>query len=107
MYKTPIVREAGIKVNNSVVGETLENKIERYLANKEPLGDERDLIYTERADGIQQGYNIKADKWDIALDGIDKVQKSYKARGEEKIANETKVIDLNPEEDGKTEPTQG
>ena len=65
-----------IKTNDSYEGETIEAKIRRFLNNKEPLGEEAPLIYTERADGIQAAYDIRTDKWEVAVDAMDKVQQS-------------------------------
>jgi len=50
MYKTPKYSKGGFQVNNSIEGETLEQKIERITTNKEPIKDGAPLIYTDRKD---------------------------------------------------------
>lgn len=103
MYNYKITSKTTIQINNSMEGETIETKIERIVNNKEPIKDGAPLIYTERKDGIQAGYNIKTDRFEIAVEGMDKVQKSLQAKRENKAG---KVIEMT-NKDGKTEPTQG
>lgn len=106
MYKTPTIRQGSIQINESTEGETIETKIEMMMENKEPMGrDGAPIIFTERREGVKPSYNIRTDRFDVALEAMDKVNASYAARREERQAEkETKVIDLN---NGKTESTQG
>lgn len=83
-----IYRNTTIKRNDSVQGETIEGKFERILNNKEPITDGAPLIYTERSEGISPGYDIRTDRFEVALDGIEKIQKSQQARREEKAKME-------------------
>ena len=57
-------------------GESIENKVNRILINKEPITDGAPLIYTKRADGVLPGYNIRTDRFDVAIEAMDKVSKS-------------------------------
>jgi hypothetical protein len=57
-------------------GERLECKIERMTENSEPIGETAPLIYTPRKDGVIAAYDIRTDKWDIALDAMSKVNKT-------------------------------
>lgn len=59
-----------------VEGERLELKIDRMTQNNEPIGDSAPLIYTPRKDGVIAAYDIRTDKWDIALDAMEKVNKT-------------------------------
>ena len=59
-----------------VEGESLELKIDRMTQNNEPIGDSAPLIYTARKDGVIAAYDIRTDKWDIALDAMEKVNKT-------------------------------
>lgn len=90
----------GINVNQSKEGEPIETKIERLQNNKEPLQDGRgrELIYTERSEGIKASTNIRTDRFEIALEATDKVEKSYKARREERSKSK--------EKDGEAKPIQ-
>ena len=48
-------------------------KVARVVENKEPIEDGAPIIYTERKDGVIPAYNIRTDKWDIALTAMDQV----------------------------------
>ena len=61
---------------NLVEGERLELKIDRMTQNNEPIGDSAPLIYTPRKDGVIAAYDIRTDKWDIALDAMEKVNQT-------------------------------
>lgn len=69
-------------------GETIEKKVERIQHNGEAIKDGAPEIFTDRADGVISAYNIRTDRWEIACEAMDAVNKS-------KIASrEAKVIDL-------------
>ena len=59
-----------------VEGERLELKIDRMTQNNEPIGDSAPLIYTPRKDGVIAAYDIRTDKWDIALSAMEKVNRT-------------------------------
>ena len=59
-----------------VEGERLELKIDRMTQNNEPIGDSAPLIFTPRKDGVVAAYDIRTDKWDIALDAMEKVNRT-------------------------------
>lgn len=90
-------------VNKTKQGEPLETKIERMVNNKEPMKGEAPLIYTERKDGVQPAYDIRTDRFEIAIDASTKIAKSYNARRKEDLAKR----EAKTQNDGKTEPTQG
>lgn len=71
-------------VNVSFEGETIEQKIRRVVQNKEPIEDTAPIIWTDRKDGIQPQFNVRTDRFDIAIEAMDKVDKSYKAQREER-----------------------
>lgn len=85
MYKKPYYSWTQMHVNTSVQGETIETKIERVVNNKEPIKDGAPLIYTERKEGVKRSTNIKTDRWEVAVEAMDKVSKSFKAKREERI----------------------
>ncbi|NLE03777.1 MAG: hypothetical protein GX638_03105 [Crenarchaeota archaeon] len=57
-------------------GECIENKVNRILINKEPITDGAPLIYTKRQDGVLPGYDIRTDRFEVAIEAMDKVSKS-------------------------------
>ncbi len=72
-----------IKKNTAVENEPLERKIERMENNGEPLqsnSEAAQMIYTDRADGVQAAYDIRSDRFEIAVEATDALQKSNIAR---------------------------
>ena len=104
MNKTPL---RGV---SSVEGETIETKVTRLLNNKEPIKDGAPEIYTERKQGVLQGYNIRTDRWEVAAEAMDKVNASREAKRDNKPGTKTeeegkeKVQEKNI---GEPEPTHG
>jgi len=81
MYKVPVIPKTSI--NNKMQfyeGEQLEEKVRRILENNEPISDSAPTIYTERKDGVIADYNIRTDRWDIAIEGMDTVAKGKLAQ---------------------------
>ena len=58
-------------------GENILTKIRRILDENEPLTDGAPIIYTPKADGVKPEYDIRTDKWQIAIDAMDRVN-AYK-----------------------------
>lgn len=81
-------------------GETIEQKVRRITVNKEPITDGAPQIYTDRKDGVQAQYNIKTDRWEIAVDAMSYIDKSHKARREERLGERT-YDTMTPEEQAK------
>lgn len=65
-------------------GETIEEKVRRIENNKEPITDGAPIIFTEKKDGVLPAYNIRADRWDIAVETMDTVHKTNIAKSENK-----------------------
>jgi len=91
------IGSTSIKFNNSIEGETIETKIERITGNNEPITDGAPIIYTDRRDGVLASCDVRTDRWDIAIDATDLIQKNKAAEREKR----------HKEPDGKTEPTPG
>jgi hypothetical protein len=100
MYKIPKFTKTSLKIYNCTEGETIEQKVERVTTNKEPIKDGAPLIYTDRKDGVQPGYNIRTDRFEIAVDAMDKIQKS-------KIASRENLAKMSVVKDGETESIHG
>lgn len=64
-------------------GESIEKKVRRVVENKEPITDGAPIIFTEKKDGVLPQFNIRTDKWDIALDAMDKVQANRIAKSKQ------------------------
>ena len=73
------------KINDSYEGVTIEQKIEKIMNAKEPIDETAPIIYTERKKGVQAEYNIRTDRFEVALEAMDKVSASYQAKREQRI----------------------
>ena len=100
-----------IRINNfegmiSMVeeGETLIKKIQRILDENEPLTDGAPMIYTPKQAGVREDCNIRTDKWEIAMNAMDKVNNykltEYLKKGETEAPKTVKE----QTEGGETEP---
>jgi len=88
-----------IDCNESTVGEMLEDKIKRALENQEPMDESLDLIFTERADGVQYEYDPRGDKWEMAVEAMGNKNKS-------EIAKRTEILQKKKEADNPEETTK-
>lgn len=84
MYKLPTRTIGTLNVNNSVEGDTIENKIFKATSLKQPLDQSGKLLYTERKQGVLAETDIRTDRFAVAIDATDKIAKSYSARREER-----------------------
>ena len=75
--KTTIVKNnSRLKSIEIYEGESIETKCARILQNKEPITDTAPIIYTTKEDGVLPAYNIRTDRFDIAMDAYDKITRS-------------------------------
>ena len=59
-------------------------KIDRFVNNKEQLTERSaTTIFMERKEGINAAYNIRTDRYEVAVEAMDKRTKSIQARREE------------------------
>lgn len=63
--------------NTDEAGENILTKVRRILDENEPLTDGAPLIYTPKEDGVKPEYDIRTDKWQIAINAMDRVN-AYK-----------------------------
>ena len=108
MYnKIKTQRKTTLSVNKSVEGETIEQKIHRIVNNKEPIKDGAPLVYTDRSEGIRADMDIRTDRWDIAVDAMDKVAKTHVAKREERAKLKAIKGDDKPKDEGKPGEPEG
>lgn len=102
MKRNKLYESSSIELNESVEGETIEDKIRRIMENGEPISEGADVIYTERKDGVNPAYDVRTDRFELAVDAMDKVHKDKLAKREERH-NPLKAV--KKEDDlGKAEP---
>ena len=83
--RKPKYQKTQIVCNDSVLDISLERQLEKVVAGKEPIDSSSPLIYTERKHGVLPQYNIRTDRFDLALEAMGIVDKSYKAKREERL----------------------
>lgn len=89
MYTKTKPKRTTIKVNKSYKGETIEQKINRIVNNKEPITDGAPIIFTDRKDGVQAQYDIRTDRFEIAVEAMDAVTKTNLAKREQALGERT------------------
>lgn len=93
MIKFKIKGRTQIDLNKSVEGITIEQRVELIMSAKEPIKDGAPLIYTDRKDGVLPDYDIRSDRFEFAIDAMDKVTKGRLAkRAEAMKPNENTAI---------------
>lgn len=63
-----------------VTGELLISKLSRAMNSGEPIEGGAQLASTERKDGVLPQYNIKTDRFEIALETFDKIAATHTAQ---------------------------
>ncbi len=89
-YNPKRIQKSSLKSVETIEGETIEQKIERIVTNKEPIKDGAPEIFTERKDGVIAAYNIRTDRFELAAEAMDKVTRSREAKRDSKPTTEVK-----------------
>lgn len=67
----------------SYEGQSIEDRCKKLVETGEPIKDTSPLIYTPKEKGVMPQYDVRADKWDIALNAMDRVNKERIAKGQQ------------------------
>lgn len=96
MFKKNKHQTTDLQVNESVVAESIELRVKRLLNNKEPIQNEATLQYTSAKDGVRPEHDIRTDKWEIAVEQMDKViqMKHTKRKAEDTDTDKKDVTDI-------------
>ena len=110
MYKYRNEQHKLLRINKHYVGERLEQKVNRIVNNKEPIKDGAPIIYQDRADGVLPDHDIRTDRFEHAVEAMDKVTKTEYAK--RKARAEGRKVEKDPKkeetkQDGGPEPIQG
>lgn len=84
-------------------GESIEDKCARIVENNEPISDGAPLVYTDRKDGVRPEYNIRTDKWEVAIETMDKVAQAKKNKIKENMNKGLSEPKTEPRTEPKTE----
>lgn len=87
-------------------GESILTKVRRILDENEPLTDGAPLIYTPKGDGVKPEYDIRTDKWQIAINAMDRVN-AYKLSDYTKNGRNPEMKEGEKESEATTDKTVG
>lgn len=104
MYKKVNANPGRIKCNNAIDGRTIESQIAEITQNKGEVPVETELIYTPKEDGVLPGYNIRTDRFEVAVEAVDKIEASRQARRDNAGKPQSKE---EPKEEPKEDKTKG
>lgn len=85
MNHREIKQATGLSINESYEGIPIEREIERVINNGEPIEKISQMIFTDRKDGVQAQYDIRTDRFEIAQEAMGAVDKSIKAKREQRM----------------------
>lgn len=115
--KTKIkTRKTQLLINESVEGESIEYQMERILNNGDlDIVEQKEIKYTNPDDGVIAITDIRADKFELAIEQNEKILESERGRLEERRKKREEEIKKKSEEkqtkndaDGVTgQPTDG
>lgn len=75
-----IFSKTNFDINESVEGKSVEEKMREITINGQPIDNAAPLIYTDKKDGVLPQYDIRTDRWDIALETTDKIARTNTAK---------------------------
>ena len=89
MYQINKPTKTSINTNGNgttFIGQSIEEKMRRIVENKEPIEKAMPIIYTPSNEEVQPAYNIRTDKWEVAIDAMQRIyenkKQDYKAKQE-------------------------
>lgn len=82
-YKKLVNRTGLIKRNTSYEAESIEQMLRKAKEGESIELGGKELLYTEKRDGVLPVTNIRADKWDIAQQAMDTVERTRAAKEKE------------------------
>lgn len=74
-----------IRTNEAYYAESIEEKLRKVMAGADTITEGNEIIYTERKDGVLPQYDIRTDRFEIALDAMDKCSATHIAKREARI----------------------
>lgn len=83
MRKISVKPTRRLKVNQSFEGETIETQLKRMMDGETIETKGKPLLYTEKKDGVLPETNIRSDRFQLAQDAIDYVNRSNIAKRDE------------------------
>lgn len=72
MYRNVEPKQGCMMTDRKVLfpGERIEQRVDRIVNNGEPIVDTAPIIFMERKEGVKSEFNIRTDRWDIAVEAM-------------------------------------
>lgn len=99
--KAPKYAKTDIVANDFYEGDTIETQMERVMQNKESIESTSPIIYTEKTAGVEPQYDIRTDRWEIAQNAMNSVDKSRREQERQKEASKSAEGTKNTEDGDK------
>lgn len=74
--------------NNGEIGQTIENEIAAALKANQPIDSSKQLIYTEKKEGVIPAFDHRTDRFAAAMESVDKFWKERRQKYEKKQQEE-------------------
>ena len=74
----------------SYEGQSIEDRCKKLVETGEPIKDTTPLIFTPKEKGVMPQYDVRTDKWEIAQNAMDRVNKERIAKGQQPPSEEVK-----------------
>lgn len=101
-YKQNKIVRSNLNSITTTEGITIENMVAKFLNNQgEDVERTSEKIFTERKDGVLAGTDIRTDRWDIAIDAMNKSAQSMTAK------RASKMNIVKDDDDGKADSMEG
>ena len=94
MGKPRIIKQSYTRFEvESYEGQSIEERCKKLVETGEPIKDTSPLIYTPKEKGVMPQYDVRTDKWEIAQNAMDRVNRERIAKGQQPPSGETKKED--------------
>ena len=78
-------------------GESIEEKVERITTTNQPISDGAPIIHVERSKGVEPQYDVRTDRWDLAINATTKIEKAMRAKRDEYLNKNNNNINTQDE----------
>ena len=92
MYNIPKLNKTNWNINDSTEGETIEQYIERITNTNEGIEATAPVIWTERKDGVIPSYDIRTDRFDVAIEHQDAASRNHAAKRQSAIKEREEAL---------------
>ena len=78
-----------IEVESGFEAESIEDQVRRMVKNNEPITAISPEIFTNESEGVRPEFDIRTDRFDLALDAMKLIEKQELAKNKEVLKADT------------------